>query len=184
MRLARRPMLATIVLGLACGISFVPVTVALSCAFSWPTTFRLAMWSYLASYAFLLTRWGKVNVASIVFPLLIVFCFAVWGHLAMPFLLLALGVLSWIRSGICFHRTFPKMLCTELVLSLGGGALVAYVTPHSVATWAMGVWMFFLIQSLYFVVVRHVGDENVHVSLDPFEQARRRAEEILLSKAP
>ena len=183
MNIARRPMLATIFFGLACGVTLVPATVSLSYVFSWPTAFRLILWLYLAAYGFLLARWGKVNNASIVFPLAIVFLFAIWGHSATPFLFLALGVLSWIRSGICFKRPFPRMLATELAISLGGGALVAYFAPYSPATWAMGVWMFFLIQSLYFMVVRDVGDETVDVSLDPFEEARRRAEEILSTES-
>jgi len=182
MKIARRPMPATILFGLLCGIFFVPITVALSYVISWPTAFRVTMWLYLASYGVLLARWGKVSFTSILFPLLIAFLLVVWGGLAPPFLLLALGILSWIRSGICFRRPLPKMLGIELVVSLGGGALVAYLEPYSPATWAIGVWMFFLIQSLYFIVVRDTGDEEEDVSLDPFEQAKRRAEEILFLK--
>jgi hypothetical protein len=179
MKIVRRPMPATVLFGLVCGILFVPVTVALSYVFSWSTALRATLWFWLASYGFLLARWGKVNFAKILFPLLIVFLFVCWGSSARPFLLLSLGILSWIRSGICFHKPLPGMLGTELFLSVGGGALVAYFMPHSPATWAMGLWMFFLIQSLYFLVVRDAGHRQQDVSLDPFEQARRRAEEIL-----
>jgi hypothetical protein len=182
MKIARRPMLATILFGLLCGIFFIPITVTLSYVISWPTAFRVTMWLYLASYGVLLTRWGKVSFISILFPLLIAFLLVVWGGFAPPFLLLAIGILSWIRSGICFQKSLPKMLAVELVVSLGGGALVAYLEPYSPGTWAMGVWMFFLIQSLYFIVVRDTVDEEAQVSLDPFEEARRRAEEILLAQ--
>jgi hypothetical protein len=179
MKIVRRPMPGTVLFGLVCGISFVPVSVALSYVFLWPTALRMTLWFCLASYGCLLARWGKVNFASIFFPLLIVFLFVFWGNSARLFLLLSLGVLSWIRSGICFQRPLRRMLGTELFLSVGGGALVAFFMPHSPATWAMGLWMFFLIQSLYFLVVRDLGDRRQDVSLDPFEQARRRAEEIL-----
>ena len=121
-------------------------------------------------------------MTSILFPILVALLPALWGYSATPFLFLALGILSWIRSGICFQQPLIKGLGTELLMSLGGGALISYFAPYSPATWAMGVWMFFLIQSLYFVVVRDGEVEKEGLSLDPFEEARRRAEEILVSE--
>lgn len=179
MRIVRRPMPATVLFGLIGGIFFVPVTVALAYVLSWPTALRATLWFCLASYGFLLSRWSKVSFTSILFPLLIVLLFVFWGNSLTLFLVLWLGVLSWIRSGICFRKPLPGMLGTEFFISVGGGALVAFFMPHSPATWAMGLWMFFLIQSLYFLVVRNAGDPQQDVSLDPFEQSRRRAEEIL-----
>lgn len=179
MKIPGRPMLITILFGLACGVSLVPVTVALSFVFAWSTAFRMTLWAYLASYGFLLTKWGNVRFTSIVFPLVIVFPFSVWGNSATPFLLLALGVFSWVRSGICFQGPLPKMLGIEFLISIGAGALVACFAPCSPAMWAMGVWMFFLVQSLYFLFVRVVADQPEPASVDPFEDARRRAEEVL-----
>jgi hypothetical protein len=182
MKIARRPMLATILFGLVCAISFVPASVALSFLFSWPTAFRFILWFYLVLYGVLLTKWSNTRFVSLLFPLLLVLFFVFWGGSSTSFLLLALGVFSWIRSGICFQQPLPRMLGIELVTTLGGGAFVAHLAPHSPATWAMGVWMFFLIQSLYFVFVRDAQDEAGDVCLDPFEEARRRAEEVLYFK--
>jgi hypothetical protein len=65
-------------------------------------------------------------------------------------------------------------------VGVGGAALVASFFPHSTVAWALGVWMFFLVQSLYFVLTGDMGDgEEEDVVLDPFEKARRQAEEIL-----
>ena len=65
-------------------------------------------------------------------------------------------------------------------MSLGGGVLLACFTPHSTVTWAMAIWMFFLVQSLYFVFFREVGEaEQEKVELDSFEQAKGQAEKIL-----
>ena len=73
-----------------------------------------------------------------------------------------------------------KTLTAEIAISLGGGALVSVFAPHTTVTWAMAVWMFFLVQSLYFVVVRDIGEaEEEQVVRDPFEQARGQAEKIL-----
>jgi len=46
--------------------------------------------------------------------------------------------------------------------------------------WALGVWMFFLVQSVYFVLTGDLGDtEEAEIALDPFEKVRRQAEETL-----
>jgi hypothetical protein len=75
-----------------------------------------------------------------------------------------------------------KAIVAELVICLSGGALVTYFTPHSPATWAMVVWAFFLVQSLYFIFLGEVpekkGDETPR---DPFEEMSRRAERIMSS---
>ena len=68
----------------------------------------------------------------------------------------------------------------ELVISLGGGALVSFFVPGSGVTWALGIWMFFLIQTLYFVFFEASISIAIEESaIDPFERSRRMAEEIL-----
>lgn len=178
MKITRRPMLATILFGLMCGVSFIPAGMILGYLIYWPVTFRIVIWSYLGLYGLLLTRWGKVNPTSILFPLLVLLIFVFSGNSNSAFLLLALGVLSWIRSGICFQRSLFRRLGIELFVCIGGGVLVAYFAPYSTLTWAMGIWMFFLMQSLYFLLMREMGDEE-KPTVDPFEQARRQAERIL-----
>jgi hypothetical protein len=115
-----------------------------------------------------------------VFPLLTLFIFVFWGNTNSAFLLLSLGVLGWIRSGICFRSPFARTLSVELLVSIGGGALVAYFGPHSTFTWAMGIWLFFLVQSLYFVLIGDIESKegSIHVA-DPFEEAKNQAERIL-----
>ncbi|MES0349735.1 MAG: hypothetical protein ABUK19_03365 [Desulfobacteria bacterium] len=179
MKITRRPMPATILFGLIGGLFFIPISMVLGYIIYWPMVFRLAIWSYLGLYGVLLTRWGKVNAISIVFPLMVLLVFAFWGNSNSAFLLLALGILSWIRSGICFQRPLFKTLGAELFVCIGGGVLVAYFAPHSTLTWAMGIWMFFLMQSLYFVLVGEISGEEEKLAVDPFEQARRQAEKIL-----
>jgi hypothetical protein len=117
---------------------------------------------------------------SIAFPLLLLFVAIITARSTDSFLILALVVFSWIRSGICFPQAFGKRLCAELLLCMGGGLLVAGFVPHSMVVWGMGIWMFFLVQALYFVIF----DENreaadVSTMSDSFEEARDEAERIL-----
>jgi hypothetical protein len=58
--------------------------------------------------------------------------------------------------------------------------LVAALHPQGLLGWTLAVWMFFLIQSLYFVAIP--GDDSEHdmqARLDRFERARARAERAL-----
>jgi hypothetical protein len=180
MKITRRPMLTTILYGLLGGISFVPTVMVISSFLYWSTAFRLAIWLFLAGYLVLLTKWGRASLLSILFPLLLLFLLVFWGDTNGAFLFLALGVLSWVRSGICFQGGLLKTLLAEFALCLGGGALVAFFTPHSAVTWGLAVWMFFLVQSLYFVFFRDIGEAaEEKMKLDPFELARSQAERVL-----
>jgi hypothetical protein len=66
----------------------------------------------------------------------------------------------------------------ELFLTLGGAVLAAWFTPDSMFTRALGIWMFFLVQSLYFVFLDH-KDLKQNMSIDPFEEAMVQAEKTL-----
>ena len=180
MNTSRRPMFTTIIYGLLAGTSFIPLVMVMSNLVHWTAAFRLAIWLVLAGYLVILARWGKVSLLSILFPLLLLLLLVFWGVTNSAFLLLALGVLIWVRSGICFQGGLLKSLVTEVALCLGAGALVVFFTPHSILTWGVAVWMFFLVQSVYFVVFADFGEKQEEkVDLDLFHQARTRAERIL-----
>jgi hypothetical protein len=44
-------------------------------------------------------------------------------------------------------------MASETVTSPAGLALVALLHPVGLTGWAMGIWMFFLIQALYFMAI-------------------------------
>jgi hypothetical protein len=138
----------------------------------------MILWSYITIYGFLLTRWGEKSALSILFPLvlLLIIIFVVKPNSA--FLLFALVIFSWIRSGICFQKPFSRVLPIELLLTSGGAVLAAWFTPDSMFTRALGIWMFFLVQSLYFVFLDHKNLKE-NASSDPFEEAMMQAEKIL-----
>jgi hypothetical protein len=182
MKTTGKPMQLTILFGMICGLTFIPMTMASSYMMYWPLSFRLIICLYLALYAFLLTRWGKGAVKFIVFPLLLLFITGIYSNSSI-FFLLCLGILSWIRSSLCFQKSLLMMLVTEFAISLGGGALVAFFAPQSNLAWALGIWLFFLVQSLYFVF----GENNTDVEketqgIDSFERASRQTENILSTR--
>jgi hypothetical protein len=170
----------TILFGLIGGLSFIPANIMLGYAFAWPGASRLTLWLLVAAYGLLLVRWGKKRPTLLFFPLFLLFLsvFAVrsTGH----FFIFALVTFGWIRSGISFNLSFGKLLVFETLLCQGGGLLIALLSNDSAASWAIGVWMFFLIQALYFVIVDTSGDTaDGSTTVDSFDQARAGAERIL-----
>ena len=178
MKITQRPIRTTVFFGLICGLLFIPLSLGLCNIISWPMALNIILWSYLATYGFLLTRWAGKSVLSILFPLLLLFIIIFVVKSNSAFLLFALVIFSWIRSGICFQKPFSRVLPIELILTLGGAVLVAWFTPDSMFTRALGIWMFFLVQSLYFVFLDH-GSLKENASSDPFEEAMMQAEKTI-----
>ena len=180
MKIKGRPVRTTVLFGLLAAVAFIPATLTLNLFLPWSQTFCLVLWFFVAFYGFLLARWTGTGLLGIFFPVVLLFLFALLGHSIFGFLLLAMGILSWMRSGVCFPRPWGRSLATELLISLGGGALAIAFFPNSPASWALGIWMFFLIQSLYFFLSGNTGEEEKdRAEEDPFEQARMRVERIL-----
>ncbi len=179
MTTSQRPIRTTIFFGLICGLMFIPARIFFEYTFLWPLVFRLTFFACLAAYSLILASWGNKRRTSVLFPLLFLFFFIFCRSSNAAFLLLSLGMLSWIRSGICFQNAFAKSLGVEIIFSIGGGALVAYFNPHSTLTWALGIWIFFMIQSLYFTIMTDMEKDDAAQAVDVFEQARLRAEGIL-----
>jgi hypothetical protein len=146
----------------------------------WPLGFQLSFWALLAGYAVLLSRWASRPLKAIGLPLLLLLGSAFLIQSATAFLFAALVTLSWIRSGVCFRRKpLVKRLAAELGLGLIAGLLVSGAMPGVNLVWALGVWLFFLIQALYFVLFEYQGNLRTKIDVDPFENAKMAAEKIL-----
>jgi len=177
-----RPVLTTVLLGLICGISFIPLNLVLNKIFFGPNTICLTLWLFTAGYAVLLARWSRQKLMPVFYPVLFLFLTVFLVHSIGAFFILALAVISWIRSGICYQGHCKIRLMVELLLCVAGGALIAVFTPGSAVAWALGVWLFFLLQSLYFALFDSnlaTLDSQYEKEPDPFERASRQAEDIL-----
>ncbi|GBC60273.1 hypothetical protein DENIS_1224 [Desulfonema ishimotonii] len=179
MNTANHRLRTTLMFGLVCGLAFIPATMVLNRLIWPPMPFRLTLWGYFAVYGCFLIRWGKKSPVSLLFPLLLSGTVLVFAESRQSFLLIMLMLLSWLRSGVCFPSAPLKMLIAELLFSFGGGLLVAGFSPHSALTWALGIWLFFLIQSLYFLFFTENTRTRSNAEPDPFECARKAAERIL-----
>ncbi len=180
MKAIKHPIRNTIFYGLFCGLSFVPLSLTLNAFISWPSAVGLTLWLFISGYAVLLNLWGNKIQISTVFPLLLLLPAIFLMDSMVLFFLLALIVMAWIRSGICYQKPGAMRLAVELLLCFLGAVLVHVFTPGSMFSWALGVWMFFLVQALYFVFFEPADNQQEGSSrLDAFERASRYAERIL-----
>lgn len=179
MKTISKPILNTIAFGLIGGLLFVPLAAVLGYVMPGPAAFCLIVWIYLAVYGVSLVKGCGKRITSIVFPLLLALLTVFWTDSVSVNLIIAAGVFSWIRSGICYPNQFIKRFIIEAVLCAGGGLLVAGFAPISVLNWAIAIWMFILIQALYFVIFENSLTVVRKFRQDPFETAREQAENIL-----
>lgn len=178
----KRPVRTTLVFGAASGLAVLPLTLALSGVVGWHLAFKLVLWLDLALYAMLLVRWSGSGIGPALFPLALLLGAVLWPAGAGAFFLLGLGVLSWIRSGVCFTAAPLRALTAEIFTAGGGAGLVALLRPGTPLAWAVGLWLFFLVQALYFYLVPiGEGETWSQPTEDSFEQARREALRVLES---
>ena len=180
MKTKPKPVRTTVIFGLICGLILGYLNTVSNYDIYWLESTKLLIWLSLAGYGILLTRWSGTKIHSILFPLLILFIFTFWGVSVKFFLVFALGILSWIRSSICFQKSIFRALAAEFLICFGGIALVAFFDSHSAISWGLGIWMFFLVQALYFLFFsdQSVFEEST-IPLDQFKEAKMNAERIL-----
>ena len=178
MKTFAKPMIITILFGLLCALAFVVLTMGSSTFIFWRFIFRLVLWSYLTCYAIVLAQWGQGRATLMVFPLFLLLFMSIFERSHILFLLSCLCIFSWIRSSLCFQTSLFMMLASEALLSLGGGVLIGWLNPQTKIAWALGILMFFLVQSLYFVFPQKAMDRKEQRE-DQFERAYKQVEKIL-----
>ena len=105
---------------------------------------------------------------------------ALWPGIDAAFFFLAVGVLAWLRSGIFFSGYPVRAVAAETLAVAGGAGLIALLHPVGPVAWSVSIWLFFLMQALYFFLVPATTDVPAAPSChDPFEKAHREARRII-----
>lgn len=147
------PVAATAIIGgvaalLAAGAIGLPLHVV-----SWPARLNAALFICLAAYAAVLARLSATPGRRIAAPLFLLAAVLAGAASVTGFVIPAAAGLAWIRSGICFPGSILRRMAAEFLTAAGGLALCALLRPPGVAGWGLGVWLFFLVQALYFADV-------------------------------
>lgn len=175
-----RPIRSTILFGLFCAIGFIPIISVMPIWIPKP----LMVWCCLAGYCVLLSRWAVQPLKNLVLPLLMMAALMLLANQAIAYPIL-LAAFCWIRSGLCMQQSFIKGVIKEVLIGCGGGLLLFRLAPHSLFGWSLSIWLFFLVQSLYFLFPNsetRLAEFHL-VQTDPFDHSRQLAERILTGSA-
>ena len=175
-----QPVRYTILFALVSGFLVVPAAELMSAFWTWTVALKLAVWADVALYAILISRWSRTAPWPLVVPLTLLLGAAFWPHICWGYFLFAVGVLAWIRSGMCYTGRPIRALLVETITSAGSVLLLSMLGGRSPMAWALTITLFFLVQSLYFFLVPAVEQTNrVETREDSFERAVEGAEKVL-----
>jgi hypothetical protein len=176
----KRHVRTTLAYGLISALTVMPAAWSLAGPIGWPMAFKLVLWMDLLGYAVLLARWSGKGLHVILFPMALLLGTALWPGVYAGFFFLGLGIFSWIRSGSCFCATPVHAVAAEVITVGGGACLVSLLGPGTTITWAVSIWLFFLVQAVYFYLVpASCPPDAAGAAADPFEQAHREALRVL-----
>jgi hypothetical protein len=140
---------------------------------AWPARLNATLFLCLAAYAALLARLSARPIRDCAAPLLLLSAVLASAASVTGFVVPAAAVLAWIRSGICFPGPVVRCAAAEILTLAAGLALCGVLRPPGIAGWALGLWLFFLIQALYFAFVDSAP------ARDPRQSLRSRAQALL-----
>jgi hypothetical protein len=147
---------------------------------AWPVRLNTMLFLCLAAYAVLLARMSARPIRSLAAPLLLLSAVLVSAGSVTGFVVPAAAGLAWMRSGICFQGPGARRAAAEILTVSAGLVLTSLLRPPGSAGLALGVWLFFLIQALYFAFVdaaQALGSERP--DRDARQALRRRAQALL-----
>ncbi len=174
-----KPVRTTIIFGMLSACCVLPFTYLLGPYWGWTATHKIFLSLILGLYTLLLCRWSKTDILAITFPALLMIGLALIPSIQIGFILAALCIFNWIRSGICFSNTPLRAVVGEVVTVTGGAGFIFFWWSHSTLIFPLAIWFFFLVQTLYFFIVPQTAKGNrTHQSADPFEQASQDMERL------
>jgi hypothetical protein len=144
------------------------------------TALNAVIYLWLAAYSAFLARSGGRSLRALFAPLFILAAVLAVAGSVTGFAVPAAAGLSWIRSGICFQGSMRRRVCAEAIACPAGLALVWLLQPPGPYGCALSIWMFGLIQALYFVVVdAERSGRPEPTSQERLEKAHGRADALL-----
>ena len=96
-------------------------------------------------------------------------------------LLSAMLILALVRSLVLYRRRPARALALELSLAVAGLIFSGLLIGPSAYACALALWAYCLAQSLFFLVTEPASETAEAPRVDPFEQARHRALEVMRS---
>jgi hypothetical protein len=147
------PLVATVVFAAAAGLLLAAVACLPLRSVHRPIALNLSIFLCLAAYSAFLVRSSGRNLRDLFAPLFLLAAVLAAASSVAGFALPAAAGLSWIRSAICFPGSMARRAGAEAITCTSGLILIWLLQPPGPYGWALGIWMFGLVQALYFVAV-------------------------------
>ena len=180
MNLKMSPVAASVIF--AAGAAILAATVTLLPLRPIPRTTALnaAIFLCLVAYSAFLARSSGRSLRALFAPLFMLAAVLAVAGSVIGFVVPAAAGLSLVRSGICFSGSMPRRVCAEAATCAAGLAVVCLLQPPGPYGLPLSIWMFGLIQALYFVLVdaERSGSPEPKVQ-ETFEKAHHRADVLL-----
>jgi hypothetical protein len=180
MKLKNAPVAISVIFAAAAALLVAALTLLPLRAVPRTSAINAAIFLCLAAYAAFLARSNGRSLRALFGPLFMLAAVLAVAGPVTGFVVPAAAGLSWIRSGICFPGSMPRRVCAEALTSAAGLALVWLLQPPGPCGWVLGMWMFGLIQALYFVVVdAEISGQPEPTGRERIEKAHCRADLLL-----
>lgn len=176
----KNPVRNTVIYGLGAAMFALVASLALAPHLRWSTTIALIFATVILGYGILLCRWTTQETGRLFFPGLLLLSAALAGTSSQIFMFMALAVLAWTRSSLCYSQPALSAVIIEVVMCGISAGFFYFFSPFSsydTLSLAVGIWLFFLIQSLYFLLFEKTDREDNRKN--SFTRAQRVAEKII-----
>jgi hypothetical protein len=174
------PVPATVILAAAAAMLMSIVTILPLRPIPRTPALNAAIFLCLAAYSAFLARSSGRSLRALFAPLFMLAAVMAAAGSVTGFVVPAAAGLSWIRSGICFPGSLPRRVCAEAITCAAGLALVRLLQPPGPYGLPLSIWMFGLIQALYFVVVDAESSGQTEPPIrEKIEEAHCRADVLL-----
>jgi len=161
------------------GAGVVPAVVCLLPSVGAPTALAAYLVGVTILYAHGLAPGEGSRIARVVLPVGLGLAAVLWPGSLPHLVFLLAAYVGVMRSGV-FWRTVTARAVAIEVLLIGGGLLLAQAVGGGTLTaWALGVWAFLLVQSVYFLIGGVRGRPTARSQQDAFDAAYGRALALL-----
>lgn len=152
MRLEFSPVVATVIISAGAAALLAAVTNLPPAGIQGATAANASIFASLAVYALFLARSSRRRARVLFAPLFMLSAVMAAAGSVGAFVIPAVACLAWIRSGVCFPEPLARRICAEALLGSAGLLLAWLLQPPGPHGWTLGIWLFGLIQALYFIV--------------------------------
>lgn len=150
---------------------------------------RFLLWACFTAYGLLTALGNGAGPGSVVFPALVSLTGAILLPGTMAYAVLATVLLAWMRSGSLLGSHPVRVALLETLFCGAAVAVVLAMAPQVPGTWAVTVWLMFLVQAPFGLFAperpsrqgrrRETAPGTEENGADIFETSRRAVEELL-----